>query len=112
MSDDRVTGVKDWLSRASVHGIVGPLFWLPVSLAGCWTIAMAVEDLVPIPGARWIGLGVGALVAWRLCFTGLWNLTLYPHRPKRRTEGLLWATPLLIVAGYAAAYGLPIWGWL
>lgn len=111
-SDDRISGPKEWFRRASVHSLVAPLFWLPVSLVGCWTIAMAVEDLLGFQGSRYIGYAVGALVLWRLCLTGLWNLTAYPHEPKRRTEGILFASPLIVVAGYAAAYGLPVWGWM
>ena len=111
--DQQVSSPRQWAQRGSVHNIVGPLFWLPVSLAGSWTLVMAVEDLLPVSDiSTWIAWGVGGIVAWRLAGTGLWQLIRCAPVPKRRTDGLLWAPALLLVAGYAATYGLPIWGWM
>jgi hypothetical protein len=105
--------VKEWGQRWSLHNLLGPLFWLPVSLAGSWSIAMAFEDLLPPgPAAQIAGYVVGALVAWRLAGTGFLQLVLCASVPKHRTDGWVWAVPLAIVGGYAAWYGLPIWGWL
>lgn len=112
-TDNRVKNAKDWASRWSIHNLTGPLFWLPVSLAGSWTIAMAVEDLVPLEaGANWVGGFVGVMVAWRLAGTGFLQLILQAPVPKRRIEGWAWVLPLALVGWFAARHGLPVWGWL
>lgn len=112
-AENRVTSVKEWGQRASVHNVLGPLFWLPVSLAGSWAIAMAVEDALPHgTAAQVVGYVVGGVVAWRLAGTGFVQLLISPPIPKRRTEGILWAVPLAVVGSYAAWFGLPVWGWL
>ncbi|MEZ4323322.1 MAG: hypothetical protein R3F61_38010 [Myxococcota bacterium] len=104
---------KEWAQRWSIHNLIGPLFWLPVSLAGSWAIAMAIEDALPHGTvAQVVGGLVGALVAWRLAATGLIALVRSPPVPRHRTDGLLWMVPLLVIGGYAAWYGLPVWGWL
>lgn len=101
---------REWARRLSVHNVVGPLFWLPVSLAGSWVIAMAVEDALPAgPIAIWTGRAIGLVVAWRLAWSGLSRLLFGARVPKHRADGLIWVVPLLVVAGYAAWYGLPIW---
>lgn len=104
---------REWAGRFSVHNLVAPLFWLPVSLAGSWSIAMAVEDALPIhPASTAFAWGLAAIVALRLGVSAVWLLLHSPPPPKRRVEGLLFAPPLALVAGFAAWYGLPIWGWL
>lgn len=111
--DSEVTGPRDWARRWSIHNLLGPLFWLPVSLAGSWAIAMAVEDALPAgEAARWVGYAVGAVVAWRLAGTGMVQLIRGAPQPKHRFDGMFWAIPLVIVGTYAAWYGLPVWGWL
>ncbi|MCA9569012.1 MAG: hypothetical protein KC656_14280 [Myxococcales bacterium] len=112
-AEHRVAGVKDWASRWSVHNLAGPVFWLPVSLAGSWVIAMAVEDLFPLEqAAHVVGTLVGLLVAFRLAGTGFLQLVLNAPVPKRRVEGWVYVLPLALVGWFAARYGLPIWGWL
>ena len=112
-TDEPVQSVREWASRISVHNVLGPLFWLPVSLAGSWTIAMAIEDALPIhPVSQGIAWLVGLVVAWRLAGSGLVQLVQTPPKPKLRLEGLIWAAPLAIVAVYAVLYGLPIYGLL
>ncbi len=110
-TDEPVNNAREWASRLSVHNVIGPLFWLPVSLAGSWTIAMAIEDALPVHVVSqvlaWV---VGLVVAWRLAGSGLVQLVKTPPRPKRRVEGLIWAGPLAVVACYAVLYGLPIYG--
>lgn len=103
--------LRTWAGRLSLHNLIGPLFWLPVGLAGCWVIAMAIEDALPAGEiARWVGYAVGALAAWRLVAPGAVRLVLYAPVPRRRIEGWPFAPALLAVGAYAAWYGLPIWG--
>lgn len=112
-NDERVRGPRDWARRWSVHNLSGPLFWLPVGLAGSWVISMAIEDLLPWEGVgRWVGALVGLLVAWRLVLTGLLKLVLHAPRPQRRSDGWPFLLPLAVVGWFAARHGLPIWGWL
>ena len=112
-AESPITGPRDWASRWSVHNLLGPLFWLPVSLAGSWAIAMAIEDALPHGTiAQVTGWVVGGLVAWRLAGTGLVLLLRSAPVPRHRADGLLWALPLVLVGAYAAWYGLPVWGWL
>jgi hypothetical protein len=110
-TDEPVRNAREWVSRLSVHNVLGPLFWLPVSLAGSWTIAMAIEDALPThaisQGVAWT---IGIVVAWRLAGSGMQQLVQSPPKPKRRAEGLFWAPPLAVVAVYAVLYGLPIYG--
>lgn len=115
LHDPRLPGWKGmaraWAQRVSVHNLIGPLSWLPISLAGCWTIAMAVEDALPAhPVASWAAYALGGVVAWRLAAPAFGRLVLHAPIPKRRIEGWPAAVPLLIVAGFAAWYGLPVWG--
>lgn len=110
---ERVKSPREWAKRWSFHNLLGPAFWLPVGLAGSWTIAMAVEDLIPHDqAAPWIGSGVGLVVAWRLVATGFLTLVLQAPLPRRRIEGWLFVVPLGVVGWFAARHGLPIWGWL
>jgi hypothetical protein len=112
-AENRVSSLKEWGQRWSLHNLLGPLFWLPVSLAGSWGIAMAIEDALPHGQVAQItGYVVGALVAWRLAGTGFVQLVRAAPVPKRRTEGVIWMVPLIVIGAYAAWYGLPIWGWL
>lgn len=112
-AEQGISHPREWVPRWSVHNVIGPLFWLPVGLAGSWAIAMAVEDALPSGDwARYVGYFIGALVAWRLAGTGFVQLVRSPPVPKRRTDGILWVIPLLTVASYAAWYGLPVWGWM
>ncbi|TNE87440.1 MAG: hypothetical protein EP330_18425 [Deltaproteobacteria bacterium] len=99
----------------SIEGVVRPLFWVPTAAAGAWVLGMAVEDaLSPYLGepAFWLGVIAALIAGWRLGITALGRLIggLFP--PKRRTDGWMWALPLLLTASLAARYGLPVWGWL
>ena len=110
---DPVSGPREWVSRWSLHNVMAPVFWLTVSLAGCWTIAMAIEDaLGGFTYASWCAWGGAAVVAWRLSLTGCWHLLRSPPVPRKRREGWLFLPLLLVVGGFALRYGWPIWGWL
>lgn len=111
-TDNDLKQWKDWRDRWSVHNLMAPLFWLPVSLAGSWSIAMALEDALPVhPASTGVAWTVAGLVALRLGLTAVYTLLHAPPPPKRRIEGWFWVLPLSVVAGYAVWYGLPIWGW-
>lgn len=104
---------SDYKQNFSAESLVRPLFWIPTAAAGAWVLGMAVEDAVaPALGASafWLGLLAALLAGWRLGVTALARLIggLFP--PKHRTDGLAWAPLLLGTAGFAAWYGLPIWG--
>lgn len=111
-ADQRVTSVREWWSRRSIHNLAAPLFWLPVSLAGSWSLAMAVEDLLAFAYGREVGFLVGGLVALRLASTGFLKLVLQAPAPIRRTDGWRWLPALVSMGGLAARHGLPVWGWL
>lgn len=103
---------RDWMARWSVHNVTAPLFWLPVSLAGGWSIAMAIEDALPIhPISTGFAWALAGAVALRLGLSAVWLLIASPPVPRRRSDGVLWLAPLALVAGFATWYGLPIWGW-
>ena len=96
----------------SARSIVLTLFWIPIALAGSWVISMAVEDLLatvhPLLGAG-VGWLVGAVVAWRLGWTGLRRVLSSP-RPRSRFAGV-WIAPVLLGLALLAASELPVWGW-
>ena len=96
-----------------MEAIVLPLFWAVAALAGAWVVAMAVEDalapLVP-PAARWTGLAVGLLAAWRLGWTGLQRAEAGALDAKRWTSGLVTAPLLLAVTAVLLGSGLPLGG--
>ncbi|MBT3217553.1 MAG: hypothetical protein HN348_00545 [Proteobacteria bacterium] len=105
---------ENWRQTLSIASIVGPLFWIPVSLAGAWVIGMVVEDAISswIPDyAVYFGWAAAALVAWRLGLSGLIRLVRYRPVRKRWSDGLGWAPALVGFAALAVLYGLPIWGW-
>jgi len=114
----RATPPRGWrevLGRVSITGVVGPLFWIPTALAGTWVVGMATEDLVAsvAPGAAQpVAIVLAALVGVRLALTGAWRVTACSPCSKHYYDGLLVAPMLLIVAGIAGRYGLPLWGWL
>lgn len=111
--ENEIRHPREWVRRFSLHNLTAPLFWLPVSLAGSWSIAMALEDALPIHAVSTaFAWGLAAIVALRLGLSAVWLLLQSPPKPKHRLDGILWVPPLALVAGFATWYGLPIWGWL
>lgn len=97
----------------SVEALVRVGFWVPTGLAGAWVLGMAVEDAT----CSWLGgqalilaVLVALLACWRLLVPAVGRMVggLFP--PRRRTDGWVWAMPMLTTAGLAGRYGLPIWG--
>jgi len=106
---------KSYQRKLSVEAVVVPLVWIPVALAGSWVVGMAVEDKLALwhpQAAMALGWGVAALVGWRLAWTGWKRVVGGLDVPKRRTKGLGWAFPLLLVGALAAWHGLPFHGLL
>lgn len=105
----------EWKKHLSVEALVRPVFWLPVALAGSWSLAMATEDIVaPWLGdaAIYVGAAAGFVVAWRLGLTGLVRVTRAPPLRERFWSGWWWVPVPLGVAFLAARTGIPLWGWL
>ena len=106
---------RDWWSRRSIQAAIAAFSWLPLSLAGCWVVAIAIEDRLAVwlPGiAIYVGLVVAVLVAWRLGLTGWVRIVRQTPIPKRALEGWPWMLPVGFVAALALRFGLPIWGWM
>lgn len=111
-SAPRIGHAREWAARWSLHNLYAPLAWTLCSLAGCWSLSMAIEDALPIHDASvWVARSFAVLIAIRICGTAVADLVLHAPEPKRRTDGLLWLAPLALVSAYATIYGLPIWGW-
>ncbi len=110
-----VVDLKGWWNRISVPAVLVPLLWAPLALAGCWSVAMAIEDATSgflLSGARELGYAVAGLVAWRYGLSGVGRVLRgidRPARPLAALPGALIAAPM---AGLALRHGLPIWGWL
>ena len=110
-----IAAPQDWWSRRSIQAGVAAFAWLPLSLAGCWVVAIAIEDQLAglLPSlAIYIGLVVAVLTAWRLGLTGWVRIVRHTPFPRRPWEGWPFALPVVLVATIALRYGLPIWGWL
>lgn len=101
-----------WKRRLAVRDIVRPLFWATVALAGCWVVAMSVEDLLA-PVHPWLGLALGWVAAgiagWRLGWSGLRSVVGGP--PARNPLSGWMLAPLLLGVAALAVGELPIWGW-
>lgn len=114
-NDTPIRDPRDWWTRRSIQAGVAAFSWLPLALAGCWVVAIAVEDVLAgiIPDAAiYVGLVVAVLIAWRLALTGWVRIVRHTPLPRRTREGWLWLLPVGMVAAIALRYGLPIWGWL
>jgi hypothetical protein len=97
----------------SVHALVMPLALAGVLLAGCWSMAMAAEDLLPRSDlAPWaaglLAAAVGArfgMPAWLRAVGSLSAATSW-------RRGALLSALLLPVGALAWRHGVPVWGWL
>ncbi len=96
-----------------VHALVMPLALAGVLVAGSWSLAMAVEDLLPPSDvAIWAARLVGAAALVRFGW-GAWSRSVGSMEPpRRRTAGLASALILVPVGLLAWMHGAPIWGWL
>lgn len=114
-NDPPIQDPRDWWSRRSIHAGIAAFAWLPLALAGCWVVAIAIEDQLAdlLPNvAIYVGLVVAVLIAWRLGLTGWIRVVRHTPVPRRPLEGWPWIVPVGLVSILALRYGLPIWGWL
>jgi len=97
----------------SVRALILPLVLAGVILAGCWSLSMGVEDLLPRGGlSPWsvglLGLAVLARFGWPA-----WVRAVAALEPSRSwAEGLSSAVVLAPVGALAWIYGIPLWGLL
>ena len=106
---------KDWLARGSLQAGIAALSWLPLAMAGCWVVAIAVEDsLAGFIGdfAIYVGAICAVLVAWRLGLTGWVRVVRRAPVARHWLAGWPWLLPVTLVSALALRHGLPIWGWL
>lgn len=98
---------------ACVRALVLPAALAGVLAAGAWSLAMALEDLLPAgPLSPWSAGLVG--LAALLRFGGpAWVRAVASLEPPRRwSVGLPSALVLAPVGALAWIHGLPLWGWL
>lgn len=101
---------RSWRRVRSVESMVLPLSLAGVILAGGWSLAMGIEDLIPNARIGAAALAVAALLrfgwpAWSRAVSHL-------ERPSRWTRGLASALVLAPIGWLAWTHGVPIWGWL
>jgi hypothetical protein len=107
--------MREWWERWSPHNLAAPLVWAPTALAGAWVIGMETEDVVAgwwSSGASAVGWIVAGLVVLRLGWPSLVRVSRCAPTPGHRWDGAVTIWPVVVVAGLAVRYGLPIWGWL
>ena len=104
---------RRWRAALSVRALVLPLTMAGVLLAGAWSMAMGVEDLLPAsPLAPWSAALVGLVTLLRFGVPA-WLRTVAAMDPARRlTDGLASSLVLAPVGLLAWVYGLPLWGLL
>ena len=103
----------EYRSALCVHAVIMPAALAGVLLAGCWSMAMAAEDLLPVSGvAPWaaglLALAVAArfaLPAWLRAIGALSEASSW-------RQGLVLSVLLLPVGAMAWRHGVPVWGWL
>ncbi len=96
-----------------VHAVVMPLALAGVLLAGCWSMAMAAEDLLPVSDiAPWAAGILAAAVGGRFGLPA-WLRALGALSPATSWRQGLWLSELLLPVGVLAwRHGVPVWGWL
>jgi len=101
---------RAWRRVRSVESAVLPFSLAGVIVAGGWSLAMGIEDLIPNARVGATALAVAALLrfgwpAWSRAVSHL-------ERPSRWTRGLAPALVLAPIGWLAWTHGVPIWGWL
>jgi len=104
---------KDWRASMGLEAVVLPPTLAGVLVAGGWSLAMGLEDLLPsgLPSqlaAATVGMAAVlryGLPAWKRAVANL-------DPPDRPTRGLMRVAILAPVGLLAWMHGLPLWGWL
>jgi hypothetical protein len=106
----RTPSFRAWRRVRSVEGVVVPLALAGVLLAGAWSLAMGIEDLLPRARVGAAALAIAALLrfGWPAWARAVGHL----ERPRRWTQGLASALVLAPIGWLAWAHGVPFWGWL
>ena len=102
-----------WRDAIGATALVVPAALLGVLLAGSWSMAMAVEDVLPAspasgPVAALVGVAVFLRFGW-----AAWRRAVSALQPEPRWWVHVGSALLLApVGGLAWAYGVPVWGLL
>ena len=96
-----------------VHALVMPACLAGVLLAGCWSMAMAAEDLLPASAyAPWAAALLALAVAGRFGLPAWMRAVGALSASRSWRDGLLLSVLLLPVGALAWRHGVPVWGWL
>lgn len=102
-----------WYRARSVEALVLPVALAGVLAAGCWSLAMAAEDLLPTgPATPWAAAALGLAAALGMGAPA-WSRAVSTLEPSRRAlPGLLRCLVTAPVGLLAWMHGVPLWGWL
>lgn len=103
---------KLWKSVFSINAVVLPFTFGTVLIAGGWSMAMAVEDIIQIPYSSVLGAIIGLLVVWRFGVNSLLRAIGALEKPNNHFYSLIEAIILLPIGILALIYGIPVWGLL
>lgn len=96
-----------------LHALVMPLALAGVLLAGCWSMAMAAEDLLPMSAiAPWAAGLLALAVAARFGLPAWLRAVGALSAAKTWRDGVVLSLLLLPVGVLAWRHGVPVWGWL
>ena len=102
-----------WKACLGLEAIVLPLTLAGVLVAGGWSLAMGLEDLLPtgLPSQLAAAtVGIAAVLRYGL---PAWKRTVVNlDPPDRPTRGLTRVAILVPIGLLAWMHGLPLWGWL
>jgi hypothetical protein len=101
---------RAWRRVRSVESVVLPFALAGVILAGGWSLAMGIEDLIPNARIGATALAIAALL--RFGWPAWSRAVSHIERPERWTRGLASALVLAPIGWLAWTHGVPIWGWL
>ena len=101
-----------WRKVLGLHALVLPWTLAGVLAAGSWSLAMAVEDLLPSSNVGpWAAAAVGLAAGLRFGLPA-WKRATAELAPTAPAPAILQAAVLVPIAVLTWRHGLPIWGWL
>lgn len=102
-----------WRQALGLQAVVLPVVLAATLAAGSWSLAMALEDLLPPSQVSGLAASVVALAAGLHYGLGAWCRAVAALEPPDRwSRGLLRCLILTPVGVLALVHGLPVWGWL